>query len=84
MLIQWYTYVNSFHQLSYFEFAVYFEWDEKLRTYEIGNESKLQVEITFNQSIMLGHPISKSNIILCLKVISTCHLLSLPSWGHMK
>ena len=22
MLIQWYTYVNSFHQLSYFEFAV--------------------------------------------------------------
>ena len=53
MLIQWYTYVNSFHQLSYFEFAVYFEWDEKLRTYEIGNESKLQVEITFKQSIML-------------------------------
>ena len=51
--IQWYTYVNSFHQLSYFEFAVYFEWDEKLRTYEIGNESKLQVEITFKQNIML-------------------------------
>ena len=22
MLIHWYTYVNSFHQLSYFEFAV--------------------------------------------------------------
>ena len=53
MLIQWYTYVNSFHQLSYFEFAVYFEWDEKLRTYEIGNESKLQVEITFKQNIVL-------------------------------
>ena len=53
MLIQWYTYGNSFHQLSYFEFAVYFEWDEKLRTYEIGNESKLQVEITFKQNIML-------------------------------
>ena len=50
---QWYTYVNSFHQLSYFEFAVYFEWDEKLRTYEIGNESKLQVEITFKQNIVL-------------------------------
>ena len=25
MLIQWYTYINSFHQLSYFEFAVHFE-----------------------------------------------------------
>ena len=47
------SYVNSFHLLSYFEFAVYFEWDEKLRTYEIGNESKLQVEITFKQNIML-------------------------------
>ena len=57
MLIQWYTYVNSFHQLSFFEFAVYFEWDEKLRTYEIGNESKLQVEITFKQkiSVTLGN-----------------------------
>ena len=53
MLIQYYTYVNSFHQLLYFESAVYFEWDEKLRTYEIGNESKLQVEITFKQNIVL-------------------------------
>ena len=53
MLIQWYTYGNSFHQLSYFEFAVYIEWNEKLRTYEIGNESKLQVEITFKQNIVL-------------------------------
>ena len=44
MLIQWYTYVNSFHQLSYFEFAVYFEWDEKLRTYEIGNESNCKLK----------------------------------------
>ena len=26
---------------------------EKLRTYEIGNESKLQVEITFKQNIVL-------------------------------
>ena len=25
MLIQYYTYVNSFHQLLYFEFAVYSE-----------------------------------------------------------
>ena len=53
MLIQSYIYVNSFHQLSYFEFAVYFEWDEKLRKYEIGNEIKLQVEITFKQNIVL-------------------------------
>ena len=44
MLIQWYTYGNSFHQLSYFEFAVYFEWDEKLRTYEIGNESNCKLK----------------------------------------
>ena len=53
MLIQYYTYVNSFHQLLYFEFAVYIKYDEKFMTYEIGNESKLQVEITFKQNIVL-------------------------------
>ena len=33
--------------------SLYYKYDEKLRTYEIGNESKLQVEITFKQNIML-------------------------------
>ena len=48
MLIHWYTYVNSFHQLSYFEFAVC-----TINKKKFENKSKWQVEITFMQNIVL-------------------------------
>ena len=41
MLIHWYTYFNNLYHLSNFEFAFYLERNEKLRTYEIGNESEI-------------------------------------------
>ena len=60
MLIHWYTYVNSFHQLLYFEFAVYFEWDEKLRPYEIVNESEMASWNNFQENKMLLLEIGRS------------------------
>ena len=88
---------NSFHQLSYFVFAVYFEWDEKLRTYEIGNESKWQVEITFKQSIMYSWKLDDHyyhvNTVFTLMLIAFTNfrtfnlqftLNEMKSWGHMK
>ena len=42
-----------FYLLSNFEFAFYLEWDEKLRTYEIGNESEIASWNKLNQKIVL-------------------------------
>ena len=39
--------------LSNFEFAFYLEWDEKLRTYEIGNESEIASWNKLKQKIVL-------------------------------
>ena len=53
MLSHWYTSIYSFHQLSYFEFAVYIKLDEKLRTYEIVNECEIASWNDFKQIILL-------------------------------
>ena len=40
-LIHWYTYVNNLLPPFELWICIYLEWDEKLRTYEIGNESEI-------------------------------------------
>ena len=81
MLIQWYTYGNSFHQLSYFEFAVYFEWNENFICpqlfilFKVNYKFKVRklvkainISVSLYQHDNNGHTISKSNILFCLKL----------------
>ena len=42
-LIHWYTYVNNLLPPFELWICIYLEWDEKLRTYEIGNESEIAI-----------------------------------------
>ena len=53
MLIHWYTYVNNLSPPFELWICIYLEWDEKLRTYEIGNESEIASWNKLKQNIVL-------------------------------
>ena len=93
MLIHWYTYVDSFHQLSYFEFAVC-----TINKMKFENKSEMASWNNFQakQNVTLGNWMT---IIIMLihwyTYVDSFHQLSyfefavctinkMKSWGHMK
>ena len=52
-LIHWYTYVNNLSPSFELWICIYLEWDEKLGTYEIGNESEIASWNKLKQKIVL-------------------------------
>ena len=93
MLIHWYTYVDSFHQLSYFEFAVCtinkmkFENKSEMASW---NNFQAKQNVTLGNwttiIIMLIHWYTSINSFHQLPYFefAVCTINKMKSWGHMK
>ena len=99
MLIHWYTYVDSFHQLSYFEFAVCtinkmkswghmkFEYKSEMASW---NNFQAKQNVTLGNwmtiIIMLIHWYTYVDSFHQLSYFefAVCTINKMKSWGHMK